>query len=164
MIVDVQLPGMFSCLDRSNFLQQKAANCVFVNNISGVPSCSDGSSKEYLAYAIVEGPASANRLCNSYVSRQPVSNTFGKESNFACKTKHVEVRYHFIREKVLGEEVELKQIKIEHQVADLFTKGLSGNKFENLCHQLCMVKKTEASVEALQHMRFLEAEKSAYKS
>ncbi|RVX10690.1 Retrovirus-related Pol polyprotein from transposon RE2 [Vitis vinifera] len=50
---------------------------------------------------------------------------------FHARTKHVEVHYHFIKEKVLEEEVELKQIKSEDQVADLFTKGLSGSKFES---------------------------------
>ena len=59
----------------------------------------------------------------------------------------MEVHYHFIREKVLEEEVELKQIKSEDQVAELFTKGLSGSKFESFCHQLGMVKILEADVE-----------------
>ena len=66
---------------------------------------------------------------------------------FHARTKHVEVHYHFIREKVLEEEVELKQIKSGDQVADLFTKGLSGSKFESFCHQLGMVKILEADVE-----------------
>ncbi|KAL6343110.1 hypothetical protein AAG906_018948 [Vitis piasezkii] len=66
---------------------------------------------------------------------------------FHARTKHVEVHYHFIREKVLEEEVELKQIKSEDQVADLFTKGLSGSKFESFCHQLGMVKILEVDVE-----------------
>ncbi|RVW95735.1 Retrovirus-related Pol polyprotein from transposon TNT 1-94 [Vitis vinifera] len=51
------------------------------------------------------------------------------------------------KEKVLKEEVELNQIKSEDQVADLFTKGLSGSKFESFCHQLGMVKILEADVE-----------------
>ncbi|RVW35720.1 Retrovirus-related Pol polyprotein from transposon RE1 [Vitis vinifera] len=66
---------------------------------------------------------------------------------FHARTKHVEVHYHFIMEKVLEEEVELKQINSEDQVADLFTKGLSGSKFESFCHQLGMVKILEADVE-----------------
>ncbi|RVW59276.1 Retrovirus-related Pol polyprotein from transposon RE1 [Vitis vinifera] len=70
-----------------------------------------------------------------------------KNPVFHARTKHVEVHYHFIREKVLEEEVELKQIKSEDQVADLFTKGLSGSKFESFCHQLGMVKILEADVE-----------------
>ncbi|KAL6342786.1 hypothetical protein AAG906_016621 [Vitis piasezkii] len=54
---------------------------------------------------------------------------------FHARTKHVEVHYHFIRE------------KSEDQVADLFTKGLSGSKFESFCHQLGMVKILEVDVE-----------------
>ncbi|KAL0402265.1 UNVERIFIED_CONTAM: Retrovirus-related Pol polyprotein from transposon RE1 [Sesamum latifolium] len=49
---------------------------------------------------------------------------------FHAKTKHVEVHYHFIREKVLQEEIKLKHVGTKRQVADLFTKGLDGNKFE----------------------------------
>lgn len=65
---------------------------------------------------------------------------------FHARTKHVEVHYHFIREKVLEEEIEMRQIKSKDQVADLFTKGLSGSKFESFCHQLGMIKSLEADV------------------
>ncbi|XP_050125802.1 putative calcium-transporting ATPase 13, plasma membrane-type [Malus sylvestris] len=44
---------------------------------------------------------------------------------FYARTKHVKVHYHFIREKVLQEEIEMRQINTDEQVADLFTKGLS---------------------------------------
>lgn len=65
-----------------------------------------------------------------------------------ARTKHVEVHYHFIREKVLQEEISLKYIDIENQVADLFTKGLSINKFGRFRLQLGMIKrKMEANVE-----------------
>ena len=57
------------------------------------------------------------------------------------------VRYHFIREKVLQEEIKLEKVKTEDQVADLFTKGLNGNKVENFCCKLSMVRRLEAGVE-----------------
>ena len=66
---------------------------------------------------------------------------------FHARTKHVEVHYHFIREKVLQAEIELEHVRTEKQAADLFTKGLSGNKFESFCHQLGMMKRVEAGVE-----------------
>jgi len=65
---------------------------------------------------------------------------------FHARTKHVEIHYHFIREKVLQGEIDLEHIKTEKQIADVFTKGLSVNKFETLCQQLGMVK-TGADVE-----------------
>ncbi|KAJ8747772.1 hypothetical protein K2173_011424 [Erythroxylum novogranatense] len=66
---------------------------------------------------------------------------------FHARTKHVEVHYHFIREKVLQGEITLEQIKTEDQVADMFTKGLSVNKIESFCHLLSMTKRIEAGVE-----------------
>lgn len=48
---------------------------------------------------------------------------------FHARTKHVEVHYHFIREKVLQGEIKMKYINTEGQVADVFTKGLSSSKF-----------------------------------
>lgn len=66
---------------------------------------------------------------------------------FHARTKHVEVHYHFLREKVLKEEIEMRQIKTDDQVADLFTKGLSIGKCEGFRYQLNMVRRMGASAE-----------------
>jgi hypothetical protein len=66
---------------------------------------------------------------------------------FHARTKHIEVHYHFIREKVLQEEIDLKHVNTKDQVADLFTKSLSGNKFESFCQQLGMVNRKGAGVQ-----------------
>ena len=47
---------------------------------------------------------------------------------FHARTKHVEIHYHFIREKVSQWDIGLEHIKIEHQIADLFTKCSIVNK------------------------------------
>lgn len=60
---------------------------------------------------------------------------------FHARTKHVEVHYHYIREKVLKGDIEMKYIKTEDQVADIFTKGLNGVKHEKLCKQLGMISR-----------------------
>ncbi|KAA0037350.1 Integrase, catalytic core [Cucumis melo var. makuwa] len=52
---------------------------------------------------------------------------------FHARTKHVEVHYHFIREKVLQEEIEMKPIKTEDQIADIFTKYLQPS-IRNFCN------------------------------
>ncbi|KAK9120307.1 hypothetical protein Syun_017924 [Stephania yunnanensis] len=49
---------------------------------------------------------------------------------FHARTKHIEVRHHFIREKVLSQEIELQGISTNNQVADIFTKALGKAKFE----------------------------------
>jgi hypothetical protein len=66
---------------------------------------------------------------------------------FHARTKHVEVHYHFIREKVLQEEIEMRQIKTDDQVADLFTKSLSTGKLEMFRRQLDIVQRMRADIE-----------------
>ena len=48
------------------------------------------------------------------------------------KTKHIEIRYHFIRDLVEREIVYLEYIPTERQNADIFTKPLNRSKFETL--------------------------------
>ncbi|XP_071713380.1 secreted RxLR effector protein 161-like [Rutidosis leptorrhynchoides] len=43
---------------------------------------------------------------------------------FHARTKHIEMRYHFIRKKVLSREIELANVRTNAQVADIFTKAL----------------------------------------
>ncbi len=47
---------------------------------------------------------------------------------YHARTKHIEVHYHFIREKVLAKEIDLIHVSIEDQVADIFTKALGTDK------------------------------------
>lgn len=51
----------------------------------------------------------------------------------------MEVHYHFLREKVMQEEIAMRQVKIDEHVADLFTKRLSIGKFENFRRRLGIV-------------------------
>ena len=70
-----------------------------------------------------------------------------ENSMFHARTKHVEVHYHFIREKVLKEEIEIQQIKTDDQIADLFTIGLNIGKHESFRCQLNMVQRMRTSAE-----------------
>lgn len=48
------------------------------------------------------------------------------------RSKHIDIRYHFTREKVDNGEVELVYVSTEHQLADLLTKPLLTTKVEQL--------------------------------
>ena len=48
------------------------------------------------------------------------------------KTKHIEIKYHFIRDFVERKIVCLENIPTERQNADIFTKPLNRSKFETL--------------------------------
>jgi hypothetical protein len=47
---------------------------------------------------------------------------------YHARTKHIEVYYHFIKEKVLTREINLIHVSIENQIANIFTKALSADK------------------------------------
>ena len=51
-----------------------------------------------------------------------------KNPVFHARTKHIEVHYHFVREKVMEGEVDLVYVNTNQQVADILTKGLSVEK------------------------------------
>nr|GEY17367.1 retrovirus-related Pol polyprotein from transposon TNT 1-94 [Tanacetum cinerariifolium] len=51
-------------------------------------------------------------------------------------TKHIDVRYHFIKEKVKKGIVELFFVRTEYQLADLFTKALPVESFQYLVKRL----------------------------
>ena len=48
------------------------------------------------------------------------------------RSKHIDTRYHFIRECIVKKEVQLKFVKTHDQVADIFTKPLKNEIFSKL--------------------------------
>ncbi|GJW63375.1 retrovirus-related pol polyprotein from transposon TNT 1-94 [Tanacetum coccineum] len=65
------------------------------------------------------------------------------------RTKHIDVRYHFIKEHVEKGIVELFFVGTEYQLADLFTKALSEDRFKYLVRQLGMRCLTPDELEVL---------------
>ncbi|KAJ9546435.1 LOW QUALITY PROTEIN: hypothetical protein OSB04_018978 [Centaurea solstitialis] len=55
------------------------------------------------------------------------------------KTKHIEIRYHFIRDHVMNGDVKLRFVPTEYQLADLFTKPLDEKRFNQLISELGML-------------------------
>ena len=47
---------------------------------------------------------------------------------FHARTKHIEVHYHFVRERVLDGNIDLTYVRTDEQVADIFTKALGAEK------------------------------------
>ena len=64
-------------------------------------------------------PFFGDNMSNIYMARNP---------GFHARTKHIEVHYHFIRERVLVGDVDLQHISTNLQTADIFTKALGANK------------------------------------
>nr|GFB27826.1 retrovirus-related Pol polyprotein from transposon TNT 1-94 [Tanacetum cinerariifolium] len=54
------------------------------------------------------------------------------------RTKHIAVRYHFIKEHVEKGTIELYFVKTDYQLADIFTKALPADRFNYLVRRLGM--------------------------
>uniref|UniRef100_A0A1X7VSJ3 Reverse transcriptase Ty1/copia-type domain-containing protein n=1 Tax=Amphimedon queenslandica TaxID=400682 RepID=A0A1X7VSJ3_AMPQE len=55
-----------------------------------------------------------------------------RNPQFHGRSKHIAIKYHYIRDQVKDGTVDLKNCKTEEMLADIFTKELSGEKFEFL--------------------------------
>ena len=64
------------------------------------------------------------------ISKNPVQHS---------KTKHIEIRYHFIKNLIERKIVCLEYIPNERQNADIFTKPLNRSKFETLCEVIGVI-------------------------
>ena len=72
----------------------------------------------------VDGPVViyCDNMSSIQLARNPV---------FHARTKHIEVHYYFVREKVLAGEIDLAYVSTVHeQVADIITKALGAEKLQ----------------------------------
>nr|GEY77544.1 retrovirus-related Pol polyprotein from transposon TNT 1-94 [Tanacetum cinerariifolium] len=89
---------------------------------------------------ILLDPSSNKLLAAIAISCNPVQHS---------RTKHIDVRYHFIKENVKKGIVELFFVETEYQLADLFTKALPVERFQYLVRRLGMRCLTPAELEVL---------------
>jgi len=59
---------------------------------------------------------------------------------FHDRSKHIEMKYHFIRDIVQKGAVNLRYVSTNEQVADILTKGLSKGKFEYFREKLGVIE------------------------
>jgi hypothetical protein len=82
----------------------------------------------------VSSPRMARLWCDNmgakYLSANPV---------FHARTKHIEVDFHFVRERVLSNLLQIDFVPTGDQVADGFTKALVVRQLENFKHNLNLV-------------------------
>ena len=49
------------------------------------------------------------------------------------KTKHIPIKYHFVREQVVENNIKLEYVGTKEQIFDIFTKPLPHEAFEYIC-------------------------------
>ncbi|KAL3512083.1 hypothetical protein ACH5RR_024800 [Cinchona calisaya] len=55
------------------------------------------------------------------------------------RTKHIEFDCHFIREKIQQNLISTNHVKTGEQLADFFTKALSGPRIDYICNKMGMI-------------------------
>jgi len=107
------------------------------------------STMESEFYAVVEATKEAMWLSMILKEMQvPVPETLTiNEDNEACikfchdpkyhaRAKHIDIRYHFVREKIEEKKIDLKYCRTERQLADILTKPLNRNRHQLLTQLL----------------------------
>lgn len=56
------------------------------------------------------------------------------------RTKHIDIKYHFIRYHVEKKDISLEYINTDDQLVDILTKPLSKGRFSTLRHELRMIE------------------------
>ena len=69
--------------------------------------------------------------------------SLSKNSVFHKRTKHIDTKFHFIRELVNNCEIVLQHCSTEDQLADIFTKPLTKKSFDHFRKCLGMQKETQ---------------------
>jgi hypothetical protein len=70
--------------------------------------------------------------------------TLAKDNKFHSWMKHIDLRYHFIREAVEDGKVEMKYIPTGENISDIFTKALAKPKFTQFVGMLGLVMMKES--------------------
>ena len=69
----------------------------------------------------------------------PSTISISKNPIIHSKTKHIPLRYHFLKDQVANKIVQLQYIPSTEQIADIFTKPLPKKQFEYLRQKLGVI-------------------------
>ena len=60
------------------------------------------------------------------------ANCIAQNTQYHSKTKHIDIKYHFVTEKLSDRTIELRCCPTNDMLADMLTKGLTRDKFTQL--------------------------------
>ena len=61
---------------------------------------------------------------------------FAKNNNFSHRSKHIDVRHHFLKQRIDNEEIKICFLPSSDMLADGFTKALASDSFSNFLYNL----------------------------
>ncbi|KAK3036480.1 hypothetical protein RJ639_030827 [Escallonia herrerae] len=98
-----------------------------------------GQLKHFLSMEIHQDDEARRKTELFCDNKSPIA--MAKNPVFHSRTRQIALKYHFIREAIEEGEIELEFCKSEEQVADIFMKALSRERFEELRQALRVQQK-----------------------
>ncbi|XP_027167052.1 uncharacterized protein LOC113767079 [Coffea eugenioides] len=87
-----------------------------------------------------------------------------KNSIFHGRSKHIDIKYHFIREFVQQQKIVIDYCRSEDQVADILIKLLKLERFMKLKKMLSMVKFEELSLREAMNIQYVTTDKRCHET
>jgi hypothetical protein len=70
-----------------------------------------------------------------------------EKQNFSNRTKHVDIKYHFIKDLIRTEQIKLEYVPTETNIADMMTKPLGANRIRQLREMAGLKQSHEDQIE-----------------
>jgi hypothetical protein len=158
--VDMRLQGYADFDWAGSAVDRKSTfGCCFSLGSAMVSWCSRKQTSVALSTAEAEYIVVCMAVCEALWLRKLLAGLFGQMldptvihcDNQSCvklsenlvshdRSKHVEIKYHYIRDMVPRKEVSVHNLPIDEQIADVLTKPLSKSKFEYFRDKLGVVE------------------------
>ncbi|GJR88225.1 retrovirus-related pol polyprotein from transposon TNT 1-94 [Tanacetum coccineum] len=90
-----------------------------------------------------------DRLVRWSSKRQKSAAISSTKAEYIAMSKHIDIRFHFIKEHVENGVIELYFVNMEYQLADIFTKALARERIEFLINKLGMRSFTSETLKQL---------------
>lgn len=103
--------------------------------------CSSSTTLNNLSEATLPTTQDTLMFCDNSGAIKLAKNPF-----FHARSKHIEISHHFVRERVLSGEISLEYIPIDEQPANILTKPLGRNKFEQHRDHIGIVSRSSLGI------------------
>nr|GEV57241.1 copia protein [Tanacetum cinerariifolium] len=121
----------------------KAVNLSYYRNADHA-GCQDTRRSTYVTLQFL-----GDTLINWSSKRQKSAAISSTEAEYVALSKHIDIRYDFVKEHVKNGMIELYFVNTEYQLADIFTKALGRERIEFLINKLGMQSFTPETLKQL---------------